>query len=49
MLLISRGLPVIKGQGTREKRDLATDAEGNFSVRFLAPGDYDLTVRAAGL
>lgn len=37
---------VIKSQGTGEKRDLATDAEGDFSVQFLPPGNYDLTVRA---
>jgi uncharacterized surface anchored protein len=39
---------VVNSQGTAEKRDLATDAEGNFSAQFLTPGDYDLTVRAAG-
>jgi carboxypeptidase family protein len=39
---------VINSQGTREKRDLATDAGGNFSVQFLTPGSYDLTVGAAG-
>src|SRR6266851_5532175 len=39
---------VISSQGTAEKRDLATDAEGNFSVQFLTPGSYDMTVRASG-
>src|ERR1700745_2577321 len=39
---------IINSQGTGEKRDLATDAEGSFSVPFLKPGNYDLTVRATG-
>src|SRR5262249_49893212 len=39
---------VINSQGTREKRDLATDAGGYFLVQFLTPGNYDVTVRAAG-
>src|SRR6202022_1565696 len=46
--LVPRAAVVINSQGTGEKRDLATDAEGNFSVQFLTPGNYDLTVRAAG-
>src|SRR6202140_4124852 len=46
--LVPRAAVVINSQGTGEKRDLATDAEGNFSVQFLSPGNYDLTVRAAG-
>src|SRR5712672_1810690 len=46
--LVPRAAVVINSQGTGEKRDLATDAEGNFSVQFLTPGSYDLTVRAAG-
>jgi carboxypeptidase family protein len=37
----------VKSQATQEERDLITDAEGNFSVPFLNPGNYDLTVRAA--
>src|SRR6266436_4389977 len=45
---VPRAAVVINSQGTGEKRDLATDAEGNFSVQFLTPGNYDLTVRAAG-
>jgi Carboxypeptidase regulatory-like domain/TonB-dependent Receptor Plug Domain len=36
----------VKSQATQEERDLITDAEGNFSVPFLSPGNYDLTVRA---
>src|SRR5712691_6836953 len=46
--LVPRAAVVINGQGTGEKRDLATDAEGNFSVQFLTPGSYDMTVRASG-
>jgi uncharacterized surface anchored protein len=46
--LVPRAAVVINSQGTGEKRDLATDAEGNFSVQFLPPGNYDLTVRAGG-
>src|SRR6266404_3900845 len=39
---------VIKSQATEEERDLTTDAEGIFSVPFLTPGNYDLTVRMRG-
>jgi carboxypeptidase family protein len=39
---------VISSQHTREKRALGTDAEGNFSVQLLPPGDYDLIVSAQG-
>jgi hypothetical protein len=46
--LVPRAAVVINSQGTGEKRDLATDGEGNFSVQFLPPGKYDLTVRTAG-
>jgi hypothetical protein len=46
--LVSRAAVVINSQGTGEKRDLATDDEGNLLVQFLTPGSYDLTVRAAG-
>jgi hypothetical protein len=46
--LVPRAAVVIDSQGTGERRDLATDAEGNFSVQFLPPGKYDLTVQAAG-
>src|SRR3984893_13433798 len=45
--LVLRAAVVINNQGTGEKRDLATDAEANFSVQFLTPGNYDVTVRAA--
>src|SRR5712672_1302970 len=46
--LVPRAAVVINSQGTGEKRDLATDTVGNFSVQFLTPGNYDLTVRASG-
>jgi hypothetical protein len=46
--LVPRAAVVISSRGTGEKRDVATNAEGNFSVQFLPPGNYDLTVRAAG-
>jgi hypothetical protein len=46
--LVPRAAVVINSEGTGEKRDLATDAEGTFSIQFLPPGKYDLTVRAAG-
>jgi Carboxypeptidase regulatory-like domain len=38
----------INSEATREERNLTTDAEGNFSVPFLTPGNYDITVRALG-
>ena len=46
--LVARAAIVVKSQATQEERHLATDAEGNFSVPFLTPGNYDLTVRAPG-
>src|SRR5258708_17228958 len=46
--LVPGAAVVINNQGTGEKRDLAADAEGSFSIQFLTPGNYDLTVRAAG-
>ena len=45
---VARAAIVVKSQATQEERDLTTDAEGNFSVPFLTPGNYDLTVRATG-
>jgi Carboxypeptidase regulatory-like domain/TonB-dependent Receptor Plug Domain len=45
---VARAAIVVKSQATQEERDLATDAEGNFSVPFLTPGNYDLTVCAPG-
>src|SRR5271168_1083079 len=46
--LVPNAAVVIKLQGTGEKRALDTDVEGNFSAQFLAPGNYALTVTAAG-
>jgi hypothetical protein len=46
--LVPGAAVVINSQGTGEKRDLGRDAVGNFSIQFLFPGKYDLTVRAAG-
>jgi Carboxypeptidase regulatory-like domain/TonB-dependent Receptor Plug Domain len=46
--LVPRAALVIRSEDTPEKRDLATDAEGNFSVQFLPPGEYDVTVDAQG-
>jgi hypothetical protein len=45
---VARAAIVVESQSTQEERDLATDAEGNFSIPFLTPGNYDLTVRAPG-
>jgi Carboxypeptidase regulatory-like domain/TonB-dependent Receptor Plug Domain len=46
--LVPRAALSIRSEDTPEKRDLATDAGGNFSVQFLPPGEYDMTVRAQG-
>jgi hypothetical protein len=46
--LVAHAAIVVKSQATQEQRDLTTDADGNFSVPFLTPGNYDLTVRAPG-
>src|SRR6201996_6866207 len=46
--LVPHAAVVVNSQETGEKRDLTTDGEGNFSIQFLAPGNYDLTVDAAG-
>src|ERR1700726_845606 len=43
--LVPRAAVVVNSQATQEERDLATDAQGDFSVPFLPPGNYDLTVR----
>jgi hypothetical protein len=39
---------IVVSQATQEERDLATDAEGSFSVPFFTPNNHDLTVRAPG-
>src|SRR6201987_2638741 len=46
--LVQGAAVVVNSQATQEERDLSTDADGNLSVPFLTPGDYDLTVRAPG-
>src|SRR6201997_3268832 len=46
--LVPRAAVVVNSQATQEERDLTTDADGNFSVPFLTPGNYELTVRAPG-
>ena len=46
--LVPRASVVINNQGTGEKRDLATDAEGGFSAPFLKPGNYYLMIHASG-
>ena len=46
--LVRLAAVAIKSQGTGEMRDLATDSDGSFSVQFLPPGKYDLTVRTVG-
>jgi hypothetical protein len=46
--LVPRAAVVVNSQATGEERDLTTDADGDFSVPFLTPGDYDLTVRVSG-
>jgi hypothetical protein len=46
--LVPRAAVVVNSQATGEERDLTTDAQGTFSVPFLTPGNYNLTVRAPG-
>jgi hypothetical protein len=46
--LVPQAAVVVNSHETGEKRDFTTDGEGNFSIQFLAPGNYDLTVHAAG-
>src|SRR6202008_5095889 len=46
--LVARAAVVVNSQATGEERDVTTDADGDFSVPFLTPGDYDLTVRVSG-
>jgi hypothetical protein len=38
--LVPRAAVVISSRGTGEKRDVATNAEGNFSVQFLVWSKY---------
>jgi hypothetical protein len=46
--LVAGAAVVIESEATREERNVTTDAEGNFSVPFLAPGNYSLTVGTPG-
>src|ERR1700734_2124969 len=46
--LVTGAAVVIVSAATREERTLTTDAQGSFSVPFLPPGNYDLTIRATG-
>jgi hypothetical protein len=46
--LVSRAAVVVISQATQEERNLTTNAEGNFSVPFLPPSNYDITVRSPG-
>jgi hypothetical protein len=46
--LVARATVVVNSQATGEERDLTTDAKGNFSIPFLTPGNYDVTVRTPG-
>jgi hypothetical protein len=45
---VPRAAVLVNGQRIAEKRNVSTDADGNFSVQFLPPGIYDLTIRAGG-
>jgi hypothetical protein len=44
--LVAGAAVVIVSEATREERTLTTDAQGSFSIPFLMPGSYDLTVSA---
>jgi len=46
--VVPRAAVLINSEETGEERHLTTDSEGSFSVPFLIPGNYDLTVRATG-
>jgi Carboxypeptidase regulatory-like domain len=39
---------IIDSAATPGERDLTTDGQGNFSIPFLTPGNYNLTVRTPG-
>ena len=38
--LVPRAAVVVNSRTTGEERDVTTDADGNFSVPFLTPGDF---------
>jgi hypothetical protein len=46
--LVAGAAVAIVSEATREERTLTTDAQGSFSIPFLTPGSYDLTVRTPG-
>jgi hypothetical protein len=46
--LVAGAAVVINRTATREERNVTTDAEGNFSVPFLQPGNYSLPVGTPG-
>ena len=46
--LVAGAAVVIVSEATQEERTLTTDAQGSFSIPFLTPGSYDLTVRTPG-
>src|SRR5438046_8605422 len=45
---ISAAEVVVKNAGTNAVSTTRTDAQGNYSVPFLAPGTYSVTVEAPG-
>jgi hypothetical protein len=46
--LVAGAAVAIVSEATREERTLTTDAQGSFSIPFLAPGGYDVRVRTPG-
>ena len=46
--LVAGAAVAIVSEATREERILTTDAQGSFSMPFLTPGSYDLTIRTPG-
>jgi hypothetical protein len=46
--LVAGAAVAIVSEATREERTLTTDAQGSFSMPFLTPGSYDLTIRTPG-
>jgi len=46
--LVPRAAVVVYSQATGVERDLTADAQRNFSVPFLTPGNYDLKDRVSG-
>ncbi len=46
--LVAGAAMVIVSEATHEEHRLTTDAHGGFSIPFLTPGSYDLTIRTPG-